>query len=166
MADINPTRRDLLVAIAALAATGGGALQAQQAVPATPAPSAGDASSDPRLLHSEIFAFDHLPVHPTPAGGASRPVIHGTLKTGEFVEVHETTLPPGEMPHKPHRHTHSEFLLIREGRLQVMSDGQEGVVEPGGVIFTASGVLHSLKNIGSVPANYFVVAIGEQHSIA
>ena len=162
MADMNPTRRDLVMALAALAAAGGGALAAQ----AAPSPaSTGEGGSEPRLLHSEIFAFDKLPVHPSAAGGASRPVIHGTLKTGEFVEVHETTLPPGQMPHPPHRHTHSEFLLIREGRLQVKSDGQEGVVEPGGVIFTASGVLHSLKNIGDVPANYFVVAIGVQHMI-
>lgn len=151
-------RRDLCVALAALAAVGTDGSEAQQTNEA--------GAAAPQLLHSQIFAFNDLQAKPYANGGAIRSVVHGTLATGEFVEVHETTLPPGQMPHPPHRHTHSEFLLIREGRLEVNSEGQHGVVEAGGVIFTASGVLHSLKNIGEVPALYFVVAIGVQKPLA
>ncbi len=148
----NPGRRDVLSSIAAFAALAAFTRNAAHA----------EESVGPKLDHSQLFAFDKLPVHESGNGGASRAVVHGTLATGEFAEVHETMLPAGQMPHPPHRHTHSEFLLIREG---VLSEGQKGIIETGGVVFTASGVLHSLKNIGDTPANYFVVAVGIQKTI-
>jgi len=148
----NLNRRDLCIALPALAALGQLAAEAQNA----------SAAGQPQLIHSEIFHYDKLPVTNYANGGSGRAVVHGNLATGEFVEVHETILPAGMMPHAPHRHTHSEFLLIRDGRLEVVSEGQSGEIGPGDVILTASGVLHSLKNIGDTPAHYFVVAVGVQ----
>ena len=150
-------RRNLCLAMAALGAIGV-STDAQS-------PSEKPAQAEPKLLHSQLFPFDTLSAKTSTDGMESRAVLHGTLATGEFVEVHETTLPPGQMPHPPHRHTHSEFLLIRDGKLEVTSDGEHGIVEAGGVIFTASAVLHGLKNIGDTPAHYFVVAVGLQKAI-
>jgi quercetin dioxygenase-like cupin family protein len=150
-------RRELGLALSGLAMLGSISAEAQS----------GTSSEDtPRLLHSELFSYDKLPVKTAPNGMTSRAVVHGTLATGEFIEVHETTLPAGEMPHPPHRHTHSELLLIRDGELQVDSDGRRGIVHAGDVIFTASAVLHSLKNVGAGPASYFVVAVGVQKALA
>jgi quercetin dioxygenase-like cupin family protein len=158
---MDQNRRDVFLALAAISTLGAvtGVMEGQAE------PSRPPSSDDPKLLHSQLFPFASLPVHASVNGGETRPVIRGTLATGEYVEVHETTLPPGQMPHPPHRHTHSEFLLIRDGRLEVTSDGQHGFIEAGGVAFTASGVLHGLKNVGSTPANYFVVAVGIQKSL-
>ena len=147
----NMNRRELSFAMAAFAGLSAFQAEAQ--------------TDEPRLAHSKIFAFDQLPAHSAANGMVTRDVLRGTLATGEYVEVHETRLPAGEMPHPPHRHTHSEFLLIRDGTLQVESDGQRSLVHAGDVVFTASAVLHGLKNVGDVPANYFVVAVGLQKAI-
>jgi len=66
------------------------------------------------------------------------------------------------MPHPPHRHRNSEILFIREGKLEFLNDGKPEPVGAGCVVFTASNVLHGLKNVGDTPARYFVVAIGSE----
>jgi quercetin dioxygenase-like cupin family protein len=161
----NLNRRDLCVALSALAALGsvqasgivGGTAEAQ----ATPARSPA-AGPDGKLSKSVVFSYAELPVQHHANGGAGRPVLSGTLPTGEFIEVHQTTLPAGQMPHPPHHHRHSELLLIREGQLEFLNDGVPQSAGPGDIVFTASNVPHGLKNTGTTTANYFVVAIGVQ----
>ncbi len=153
----NLTRRDLLAALSAFTAAGsvlGCGAFAQSKT--------GEASSPNRnsvLSRSQVFSYDALSVTTFPNGGTMRRVISGVLPTGEFIEVHETMLPAGQMPHPPHRHRNSELLFIRDGRLEFINNGKAEPVGPGDVVFTASNVMHGLKNIGARPANYFVIAI-------
>lgn len=147
MKDFN--RRDLCIALSALAAVGSQSSE-----------SLGQAKSKDVLSKSQAWTFDSLPVKHNANGGASRAVVQGVLATGEPIEVHETTLPAGQMPHPAHKHRHSEFLFIREGELEFDNDGTKERVGPGSVVLAASNVMHGLKNVGTTPANYFVIAIG------
>lgn len=112
------------------------------------------------LSHSQVFPFDKLPVHRSADGAESRSVLQGKLPTGEMLEVHETTLPPGAMPHPPHHHLHSEMFLVREGTVEVTVNGHSQTIGHGGIGFCASNQQHGIKNVGKIPAKYFVVAIG------
>ena len=118
-----------------------------------------DAQGDATMGLSKVFRYGELPVVKNANGGESRAVMHGTLLTGEFVEVHETMLPAGQMPHPPHQHRNTEFVLVREGKLEFLNDGKPEPVGVGDVIYTASNQMHGLKNVGETSALYFVVSV-------
>jgi mannose-6-phosphate isomerase-like protein (cupin superfamily) len=101
-----------------------------------------------------------MPVKMMANGGESRNIVQGVLATGESVALHESMLPVGSVPNPAHRIEHSEFIVVREGTLQVDHDGKSEMVGPGGVIYVAFGTLHQVKNVGAVAAKYVVVAIG------
>ncbi|MGI4757821.1 MAG: cupin domain-containing protein [Janthinobacterium lividum] len=113
-----------------------------------------------RLTESKVYQFADLPTIPRLHGQVDQTVLSGTLATGEGLEVHETTLPPGQMPHPSHQHRHSELMLVRSGILEFDNDGHKVTAGPGGVFFVASNVPHAVKCVGTEAAEYYVIAIG------
>ena len=53
-------------------------------------------------------------------------------------------------------------MLIREGAVEFTANGKPERLGPGGLAYAASGEIHGIKNVGSAPANYFVLAIGTE----
>ena len=110
-------------------------------------------------LPSATFPFENMPVQNS--GQAQlRHILKGKLATGERLEAHETTLPPNGTPHPPHHHLHSEMWLIREGTVELTINGTSHRLGPGGLGFVHSNEEHGIKNVGTGPATYYVVAIG------
>jgi mannose-6-phosphate isomerase-like protein (cupin superfamily) len=138
------TRRKVCTLIPALVTAGN----------AIPALAAQDDS-----LPSAGFAFESLPVQSSDHA-QFRSILKGKLATGEHIEVHETTLPANGFPHPPHHHVHSEMWLIREGTVELTINGTSHRFGPGGLGFVHSNEEHGIKNVGTGPATYFVVAIG------
>lgn len=107
------------------------------------------------VLPSKAYKFDDLVLK-----GTSRAVFDGVTHTGYHVDLHETELAPGAAPHAPHRHEHEEMIMLREGTLEVMIEGNVNTVGPGAVVYAASNELHGWKNVGTTKAQYFVIALG------
>ena len=156
-------RRDLLAALSSIAALAAVPAEAQTNEPGQkPEMMAPGVSSTPKVLTDQhATRFEDLTVKKN-ANGESRPVMQGVLPTGEAVEMHETSLLPGHMPHPAHKHRHSEIMCVREGTLEFDNNGKAERVGPGGVIFAASNVMHGVKNVGDTTAQYFVIAIGRE----
>ncbi len=145
-------RRDLSLILPALGALGSGLGYSQT----------DHSEQQPALLHSAGYSFDQLPVKRSSGGATTRPVLHGKLPTGEVVEIHETTLSPGQMPHPAHKHVHTEFMFVREGSVQFTANGNAQELGPGGIAYAASQEMHGLKNVSKATVNYFVIAIGTE----
>ena len=150
-------RRDVFTMFSALAVLASGDLLAQS----TPQGQLTTAE----LSRSRVVRFKDLPVVTLDNGGEQRRVMSGTLPTGEFIEIHETVLPAGKMPHAPHKHPNSEWLFIQRGTLEYDNDGTIVPLGPGDIAFSASNVMHGLRNVGEASARYIVFSVSKQSAV-
>jgi quercetin dioxygenase-like cupin family protein len=134
-------RRDLLVAAIAVSATWGATQFAHSAAP---------------VLGASVFEWNSIPVKDTDVGQL-RNFFRAPTATLNELEVHVTTLKPGVSSHAPHKHPNEELVIIKQGTLEALVNGEYRRVGPGSVIFNASNQLHSIRNVGDGPATYHVI---------
>lgn len=116
------------------------------------------AASDPApksKLGSAVFVWEDV-VFKSGATKAGRSIVNRPTATFEILESHVTTLNPGVPSHPPHRHAQEEFIILREGTLEVTINGQSQVAGPGSLLFYASNDFHHVRNVGPGPATYLV----------
>lgn len=117
--------------------------------PATPpAPHAGDAPT--------VFARADMHFTPTEVGERIQ-LTDEPSRTLGVVEIHITTLNPGQSSHAPHQHANEEVIVLHQGELEVYVNGTVERVGPGSVLVFLSNDWHSVNNVGTVPATYQVI---------
>jgi quercetin dioxygenase-like cupin family protein len=136
------TRRDLVVALVAVASTLGVVAAARQAAPS--------------VQRSTTFDWAAMEAKTTEVG-AVRQVLRAPTPTLNELEIHITTLKPGLASHPPHHHPNEELIIIREGTVETLTKGEWKRLGPGSIIFNASNEEHGLRNVGTTPATYHVV---------
>jgi XRE family transcriptional regulator, regulator of sulfur utilization len=134
------TRRDGLVAVLAAGLTLGGVALSGRA----------------EVMGSSIFEWEKMTAQTTKTGMVRR-VVQQPTATLDELEIHITTLNPGESPHAPHKHPDEELIVIKEGTVESFLNGQTQRVGPGSIIFQASNQMHGIKNVGTGPATYHVI---------
>jgi uncharacterized cupin superfamily protein len=135
------SRRDLTIVALSVAAT-----LSVTAIAASKAPTQGSAAID----------WNSVPVQQEEVR-AVRQFMRAPTATLDELELHVTTLQAGTTSHAPHKHANEELVIIKEGTVEVLVDGQLKRVGPGSVVFNASNQMHSLRNVGTGPATYHVI---------
>jgi quercetin dioxygenase-like cupin family protein len=123
-----------------------------KSLPAKPAAE----SAAPTQLHSSVFDWEKLAVEKTKTG-ERRSIVNSPTVTLANFESHVTTLNPGESPHPVHHHPDEEIVLIKEGSVEVTLKGTAQTIGPGSIVLFASNDEHTLKNVGTTPASYYII---------
>ena len=135
------TKREVVVALVAAACTG--------------ALLTAGAAQKP-VMGSRAVAWDTLKVTSTSVG-ERRQVFEDVTATLDQLEMHITTLNGGASPHPPHTHPDEELLIVKEGTIESFLDGKTTPLGPGGIVFHAANQPHTVKNLGTTPATYYVI---------
>ncbi len=138
------TRRDLGVGIVAVACTLAATTWARSQ------------EKQPAIMGSTAVDFAKLEAKPNKTGEV-RKVFQAPTATLDELECHITTLNPGESPHPAHKHPDEEVLFLKEGTLDATLNGKTTRIGPGSVLFQAANQMHSVKNVGTTPATYFIL---------
>lgn len=107
------------------------------------------------MMESSIFDWNSIPAKTTKTGEV-RTFFRSQTATLDELECHVTTLNPGEASHPPHKHPEEEVIIIKEGTLEALVNGDKKRVGPGSVIFQASNQMHAISNVGTTQATYHV----------
>lgn len=114
------------------------------------------AQSQKPLMGSSVFDWKTIEVKPTKVG-ERRDFFQSPTATLDELECHVTTVNPGEEPHAPHQHPDEELIIVKEGTLEFLVNGEKRTAGPGSVVFQASNQLHGIRNVGKTPATYHVI---------
>ena len=110
------------------------------------------------VMGSTAVSWEEIQAKPSGTGiTKAKQVFRDPTATLDELEFHVSTLPVGQSPHPPHKHPDEEVIIIKEGTVEALVGGEAKRVGPGSVIFQASNQMHTVRNVGDVPAVYHVM---------
>src|SRR6185436_19817442 len=125
-------------------------IYAADAAPASQ-PAAAPTSQPAGTLASGVYTWENLKVKQS-AFGEQRAGFRSPTPTLDELEMHITTVHPGQRSHQPHRHPHEEMMFLKEGTLEATINDQKFPMTTGSVLFVAPNDLHGLVNNGTTDA--------------
>ena len=107
----------------------------------------------PAILKSQVFIWEQLKVKTT-AVGQLRDIVNLPSATFEKFESHITTLNVGQASHAPHRHAREEFIIIKDGTVEVHINGRTQLAGPGSLRASAQRRPRASAGVGNRPSRH------------
>lgn len=89
--------------------------------------------------------------------GESRQIFSTSMVSLQNLNMHATTLNPGEISHPQHVHRNEEIILLRSGHVRMHIADRYLDAEGGDLVFLPSGVPHDLENGKDGRCEYFAL---------
>jgi quercetin dioxygenase-like cupin family protein len=126
--------------------------------------SAMDIASDSPMVINTTFPPQSIVVPPdggktiSAYGDIAQIKLSGEQTKGSMVVALSTSPPSGGPP--PHRHRNEdEMFLVVEGSIRFLANGEwTEPLEPGSIVYTPRGAVHTFQNVGETPCRQFVIA--------
>ena len=92
--------------------------------------------------------------------GFSLPFV-GEQTGAEVLQLHLSSINPGEAAHPPHEHGGEEIMFLISGSGMATLGEDEHPMEAMAALFSPGGTRHGLRNSGDVPITYLVIRTAE-----
>lgn len=92
--------------------------------------------------------------------GYSLPFV-GEETGAEELQLHLSSINPGEAAHPPHEHGGEEIMFLITGSGMATLGDQEQPMEAMAALFAPAGTRHGLRNNGESPMTYLVIRTSE-----
>jgi quercetin dioxygenase-like cupin family protein len=100
-----------------------------------------------------IIDWDAVSESPGMRAGAARRSVAGERSS----VTHIITAPTAEFDGRAHRHEHEQWLVMLEGELELLDDGDRYWVGPGDVVIFRRNTLHGAVGVGEAGARYLEI---------
>ncbi len=108
-------------------------------------------------LQSGVYSFDNSKKQMV-GKVESRQILKGSTSDLAELEIHTTTLLPGESNHPSKVNMDSEeLMIIKDGHVKASVEDSTKILGPGGLILLMAGDKQSFTNTSDKPATYYVL---------
>lgn len=109
------------------------------------------------LVSSDVYRWDASKPYPD-ENRVRKQFVDGATSTLEQLEIHTSTLQPGQAPHGSHAHTDmEELIIVKEGILRATILDETKLLSPGSVAYVIPGDEHGFFNGGETPCTYYIL---------